>query len=760
MQWFLERISLEKIFQYAVLGLGFLLPLFVVPGMPFVLVPQGKILITAVALTVALFSWVALSLLRKVARVPRDLLLVLGVALPVAYALSAVVTGWNASSFVGSGIEQDTVAAAMLWYGALALSALALSSRAESAFTFVRVVCVSGGVALSLFLGKVLSAGVAPFTLWGALVGASANTLGSWHDINILAGLVSFVSLIYIFERDSSRVVRTLGVVGVVLGLFVLVMGRFFDVLAVLAGLSFVYALGVFFLERHATRIRAGVVFGVFGALALLIAFGSAWIGQQLPARLVINELEVRPSWQGTFAVGQRVFSGDGSLVFGTGPNSFAEEWGKYKPSEINSTVFWGADFTSGIGSVPTTLVTTGALGLLAWMLVAVGFLYGLFQFVRLKGIEYVPRRDTIVVAFLGLYLIVFHILYVPGVALSILTFLFLGAFVAARMHVGRGDTIAFRADFGTYSELARSIALVLIACLMCVAALSVTRSIISNIYVNRAATLYAETGNAGDAQALLARALAISSGNDRAHRAAVELGIITLQNLAASGGVNESDRTRLQAELANTVTHGLSAVSINESNYQNWLTLAQLYQNLAGAGVEGAYEAGKSAFERARAENPTNPLPSLRLAQLEILVGNTDAAYMLLEEALSKKPDFAEAHFILSQLKAQQGDFVSAEESALSAVRFAPQDPLAWYNVGAVLYAQGAYAEAIPPLEQAVLLRPEYANALFILALSHSNQGNTEQAIFFLDRVLDLNPGNQEVMNLITSLESGEAEE
>lgn len=758
MPLFFQRVSLEATLSYTILALGALLLLFVVPGMPFVLLAQGKILLTALALTVALISWVVLSLLRKVARVPRDLLLLLTAALPIAYALSALVTGWSAESFVGNGTGQDTVAAAMLWYGALALSALALSFRATAPLIFMRVVFVSAGVALAWFVVKLLSAGASFFTLWGALPLASSNTVGSWHDLNIIAGIVLFAATLYLLERDSSRLLKILAASGVALGAFVLIIGRFFDVLAMVSALSFAYAAWTFFERREGVVWKTGV-YAVLGVLSLMLAFGGAWVGQQLPSRLLINELEVRPSWQGTFAVGQRAFSGEGSLVFGVGPNSFVEEWGKYKPSEINSTVFWSADFTSGIGSVPTSLVTTGALGLVAWMLVAGGFLFGVFRFLRVRGVEYALRRDTLVLAVVSFYFVVFHILYVPGVALSVLTFLCMGAFIAARMHASRGEALAFRADFGSYSELLRSIALVLLACLLGVAAFATARSIVSHVFINRAATIYAETGDAAAAQASIARALAVSSQNDRAHRAAVELGIITLQNLAASGSVSDADRARLQAELANTVTHGLSAVSINETNYQNWLTLAQLYQNLAGVGVEGAYEAGKSAFERARAENPTHPLPSLRLAQLEILVGNTDSALLLLDEALSKKPDFAEAHFIRSQLKAQQRDFATAEESALLAVRFAPQDPLAWYNVGAILYAQKAYAEAIPPLEQAVLLRPEYANALFLLALSHSNQGNTEQAILLLEKVLAFNPGNQEVMNLLATLKNEGAE-
>lgn len=757
MRALLERISLERIFQYTPLLLAALLPILVIPGLSFVQVSQTKMLLGAIFIAVALISWVAVSLLRKVVRAPRDVLLVCGAALPIAYFVSALATGWSASSFVGSGIEQDTVAAAILWYGALLFSAVAFSERRHLTRLFLLSVTVAGALALALFLLRLLFPSVSVFSLWGALSGPSGNVFGSWHDLNMLAGLVVFAGLAYAFEATASKALRVFGGVAALLGASILILGRFPDVLIVFGLLMAAYALFLFF-EKEGTKKYIAVCLCI-AACALGAFFASSWIGSKLPASLVVSELEVRPSWQGTFAVGQRLFAGEGSLIFGAGPNTFAEEWGKYKPADINTTLFWGADFTSGVGSVPTALVTTGALGIFAWLLLAGGFLFSVFTLFRYRGMDVGTRRHAGVFAFLAAYAVVFHIVYVPGAAATLLTFLLLGAFVAERTHARRGEPMSFRADFGTYGELLRSIAVVLIGCILFIAALESTRSLLSNIFVNKAVAVYAETSSVADAENALSKAFFFYGDNDRAHRAAVELGIITLQTIAASGAADETTRARLQSELGATVTHGLSAVAIDEKNYQNWLTLAQLYQNLAGAGVEGAYEAGRQAFERARTENPTNPISSLRLAQLEVLVGNIEAASVFLDEALQKKPDFAEAHFLRSQLLAQGGNFEEAENSAIAAARFAPQDPLAWYNVGAILYAQGAYAEAIPPLLQAVLLRADYANALFILALSYERSGNPSAAQELLERVLELNPGNQEVIQLLASLKEAASE-
>jgi tetratricopeptide (TPR) repeat protein len=113
--------------------------------------------------------------------------------------------------------------------------------------------------------------------------------------------------------------------------------------------------------------------------------------------------------------------------------------------------------------------------------------------------------------------------------------------------------------------------------------------------------------------------------------------------------------RKQLETTLSQTIEHGLKAVSIDGADYQNWLTLAQLYQELAGVGIQGAYEQAQQAYTKAREENPTNPLPLFRLGQLETLRGNTSNAIDYFSEAVKVKRDFAPAYFLQSQLLAQQ---------------------------------------------------------------------------------------------------------
>src|SRR3989338_8177488 len=81
---------------------------------------------------------------------------------------------------------------------------------------------------------------------------------------------------------------------------------------------------------------------------------------------------------------------GGKKLIVGSGPNQFVGEWLMSKPSAVNQTIFWNTDFNYGVGLIPTFIVTTGLLGIIAWLIFFPrtrdqGFLYPYFYFLSLS---------------------------------------------------------------------------------------------------------------------------------------------------------------------------------------------------------------------------------------------------------------------------------------------------------------------------------------------------------------------------------------
>ena len=299
-------------------------------------------------------------------------------------------------------------------------------------------------------------------------------------------------------------------------------------------------------------------------------------------------------------------------------------------------------------------------------------------------------------------------------------------------------------------------IVVVLVVAAIAAAAL-IGREVLSNIFVNQAAYIYQSSNDAARAGKALETALLISPRNDRAHRAAAELGIVQLaKQIAETDPKNAEAAAALKDTLQSTIQHGLTAVSIDGTNYQNWLLLAQVYSNLAGANIAGAYEQAKTAYEKAFAAHPTNPVPKFRLAQLAVAAGDRASARAYLHDAIALKPDFAAAQFLLSQVEVADGKGDAAVTAASAAVQLVPQDPLGWFNLGYILYAGQSYQNAAQALAKAVELAPDYSNALFYLGLSLNQLKDKADALIALNRVAQLNPGVTFLTQMIANIQAG----
>lgn len=749
--------------RWSFILLAGLLPIFIIP-VPWVTVVQAKVILVALAVIIVVIGWALARFLEGTVSVPQNLIFVLAALLPIAYTVSALALHRSASSLVGGNAEQDTIVVMVLLYALLALPVLIFSSAFRALTVLFRAFFV--GAAL-LVIFQIIRLSFPEALSLGVLPGSASALMGSWHDFGIMLGLLVFLSLALfsttIFEKWWKWLAGAVGIVSLLL----LIVVNWSDVWYMLGGLAL---LAVLYQWSAARRMRAetreivrhSALWCALALFALLSGFASSFIYAHMPERLQVVQVEVRPSWQGTLAVGERVFSGGTTLVFGSGPNTFGEVWGLYKPEGVNATNFWNVDFSTGVGLIPTALVTVGVMGLIAWGILSVLVLWSAIRFARAHPAMAWARESAsplhaLLFTVLGatLYLVLFQILYAPGITISALAFLFLGLLVVLQ-NAERAASFTGSLSAEGWRGMVNIGAVVVVAGLIVYAALTGLRATVSDALINRSALVYNSSQDISGALGIVREALVVYPNNDRAERAAVELGLMQLRKMAASGDSSDSARLQLQTTLSQTIEHGLSAVSIDAKDYQNWLALAGLYQNLAGAGVQGAYESAHKAYENARAANPTNPLPLVQLAQLELTAGKKDAALDSLNKALALKPNLAPALFLRSQINAGDGSFADAEWDARGAAELVPQDPLGWYNLGVIYYADHSYENAAASLSRAVSLQNDYSNALFVLALSLEKMGRREEAHGALSRVSVLNPDNATVLQFIADLEAG----
>lgn len=748
---------IDGIARLLLIGLFALIPFFIIPA-PWSSISQGKMLLVAVLGILAAFLWLLARAMEGAVHIPRSALLYAAALLPLTYFVSTLVSGWSMNALVGQGVEQDTLLAVITWFSAFSLVAMLLYGN--QAAIRLAVQSFIAGLALLMLFQTLYILLPAWFSLGGLLAGQTTNLLGSWHDLGILAGLALFLAAALPATGFFPGWRRGLLVVLGAAALFLLVVIHFKDIffasaalfalaaVAIIragvqhAGLSYVQAL-----RKAAPFLLATVVIAAGG-------FVTASVWEKLPARINIVQTEVRPSWQGTFDIAKQSLQAPTALIFGSGPNSFIREWGQYKPAGVNLTPFWNADFSYGVGIIPTSIFAAGLFGVLAWALV-LAVILALFVRYATEARPLSASRVLFGISLLATaYLLGYHTIYTPSTAVTGMLFLVMGVLVAAA--AGDAPTRMMRIGVGNAFDGARLAALVLLVIVSIGSAGFIGREIISNLFVNDSAYAYQTQNDLGKASAKIETALMISPKNDRAHRAAAELGVLQLAQLMQANSQDEAARTALQTTLQGTIQHGLTAVSIDEGNYQNWLLLAQVYGDLAGVNIDGSIAAAKNAYQKAFESNPTNPVPKLRLAQLAVAEKDLAGARTYLNEAIALKSDFAAAHYLLSQVEASDGKGEAAVAAASAAVQLVPQDPLGWFNLGTILYLGQAYHDAALSLQQAVSLAPDYSNALYFLALSYNGLKMPNDAILALQRVQELNPNEASIPAMIANIKAG----
>ena len=741
----------DRTARWLLIVVAFSIPFFVIPA-PWALIAQDKMLLLIGGLSLALVAFVVARIFAGTLVIPRHPLLFAAVLLPVAYVASALGSGAVVRSYVSGFGTTDTVAAVTLLFATLALFALLFSGKK----VFYPFLALVGGVVVVVLFQIVRLIVPTWLSLGGAMSGSASALVGSWHDLGIFAALFAFFALVFVRARETLPLPARIAVG--VLGLFALgllfVVG-FADVWFAFGGLALIYGLYSYSLvhwrdrHSHGVALRSAALALVIGIASVAVGYYSSTLLKYLPSSVQISQLEVRPSWQTTYSIGEKVFT-NGDALFGSGPDTFSSAWGKWKPLSVNQTDYWTFDFHAGIGLIPTAFITAGALGAIAWLLLLLVLLYRLLVHVRRSHSGDEDLESAILAA--AVFLVWFHVFYAPGAAISIVLFILLGLLIASDGVRGRRSytlPLGVNSMWGVLGVLAT----IIVSAGVLYAGAATARATVSDLFVAKASTDFAKNGSVAKAIALVQRALFIYPENAVAHRAAVQVGLLQLQELIAKGA--NAQTSELKATLERTIAEGLRAVAIDSNDYQNWLSLASLYQSLARSGVSGAYDQALIAYKKASAASPTNPVPLVNAGQLALAQGDAKSAVMYLDEALALKPNLAVAYYLRSQARGTLGDFPNAIEDAKAAISLAREDALGWYNLGTIFYASEDYANASLALSQAVSLQNNYANALFVLSLALQKQNNFDGALAAMQRVAELNPDNSTVKDALTSIEA-----
>ncbi len=756
------ELVLQSISQNSVMFLFGLLPLLF---LPIAYLPgdyvKTVLVIFGVCIAIVFFS---LSVLRSGRVVIVGPLALLGLWLiPVSAIISALLSGDMRDSLIGDDFGVHTT----LFMVLLAVVATVVSQTGQTKTSIMRLYILFTGSAIVLALFHIIRIwfGVDVFS-FGVFTTLTQTPLGGWNDLALFFGLAILLSLVALEQLPLTTSGKSLFSSVIGLSLIMLAIINFFAVWIVLALVSLTvlmysltkdrFAEKTFTLEgkKNSVSVQSVLVSTAVFVVSIVFIVGGSTVGGYISSITNVSYLEVRPSFSATTEIARNVYAQNAFV--GIGPNKFVDAWRLYKDGAINETVFWSTDFTGGSGYLTTAFVTSGIVGIAAWVAFFALFLIAgfrmLFRSLHTDRFWYFIGSSSFVGA---TYLWGMSALYVPGASMLLLAAVFTGITLTSYAALTSSRSVVLSVATNRKAGFVL-VGIVMIVIVASTTALYYVGQHVTSVYTFSSAIQNLQNGSdVTQAEEQIARAYA-SSNNELYAMQLASYQLAKMNALATVPKLTAPQEQELQSSIRNGINAAQIVVAADPNDSQGWALLGSIYSLLAGASIEGSKDKAQEAFANARKFDPKNPSYALFEAQLQSRIQDLTAARARTMEAIALKRNYTDALFFLTQLDIFEGKTEDAIVTTQAITSFEPNNPARHYQLGVLQSAAGNLDEAIVAFTKAVALDTNYANARYFLAVGLVQKGDLNGAIAQLEVVLSLNPGNTEVEALIAQLKTG----
>ncbi len=749
--------TMRSLAQWVMIAVFGLLPLFFIPSL---YTSVGFVKVYFVSLGIfAVIVLLSLSILRS-----GNLKLVMPASLAFfwLFTLTALASGLLSGdvkdALYGNTLEIHTVSFFVLM--ALIMTTAMSFSGSKGSVARLFIFLGIGAALLQIYHTLRLFFG-ADFLSFGIFSVPTVSPLGSFNDLAIFSGLVIIVALIIIQQISYHLLGRVVSGFLIVNSLLILSIINFYIVWLVLGFLSLLMFL---YLISKDTWLKSEddslpVPRFVLVTVATVCLFSGAFIisgqylGDAISSKTQISYLEVRPSVSATLDISRSVAGQN--VLLGIGPNRFEDAWRQYKNPVINQTIFWNTNFSAGSGYIPTIFITTGIAGGGLFIMFLLGFIYlGYKTLFTIKSVDSGWYLVGTISFITSIYLWFMALVYVPGVVILLLAALMTGISFAVYKTVSP--------EKGLIVDVVKNRQhgfLLIAAVLMLVTSATLTTISVSKQFI--AGVIYADTikdfqegADLITTDAGLARSQDLNKQDIFVSERA-QLRLLQLNQLSTADPANVDQQKYIKL-LAEGIGFAEQAISLDDKNPANQILLSNFYSLLNPIEFEGLAEKNTALFDKAQMLDPTNPSYSILRAQYMARTGDLVATRKYLMEAVSKKSDYTDALFLISQLDIQEGKTADAIAVTRSIISIEPTNPTRYFQLGVLLATTNNLDEAVSVLETAVGLDVNYANARYFLALAYLDRDRKDDALVQLRIIEETNRDNQMIKELIGQVEDG----
>lgn len=742
---------LEKIISFIIKGVIFILPLFFLPwtGEYFEFNKQFFLCLT---MPLALFLWLVRQAIEgrvKIKTNPLNLPIIIFLVLT---GVSAVFSLDIFSSFFGSyGRFSDA------WLGLLNLAIFywllinaGPADSAEKIFDLLKL----------LFYSAFLAAVISLFAIFGAIQSLMADPLnilsalsfnpagGSLLSLAVFLAVISVAAAGLLFAGNLKKFDRVIFSMGLILSLLAIALINFYlswIILALGAGLLVIFRfLGVKLDFKKILNYYLLIPAALMLLAVLMLAFPKV-----NPAKIILGRelpFEAALDYKTSALITKSAI--EKNPILGSGPATFSYIFSLYRPAEFNQNNYWQIRFDKSYSHFLEISATAGLPAGLSYFLIISLIIYIniilFFKHFKNRGMPLKSEDyDLIAIIFTVFVLLFFsQLLFYFNTVLNFSFWLF-AALVIAFWQIHSQPIFKEKIiDLNKTVLLSR----IWLLTLFFLGALWLTLMAFQIKFL--AAELIAVSNSNREAGLLMAVKLSPDRANYNIDLAKFYLNRVRLEAVKPE---DEKDNNFIQLNISRSIEAGRQAVEAAPNSVKTSETLGMIYRDVRPLTI-GSEIWAVQFFQSALNLEPTNPILAAELAKAYL--NNNDAAnaekYFI--KALELKPDYYEAKFGLAKvyLKNKKDSLALNLLNELAAKVY---DQEIIYELGRYYYNHGEIDKAIDRFKLVLSFSPKHSNSLYSLAIAYEAKGDIKEALKYYEKVLELNPGNEEIKNKIKEL-------
>ena len=376
-----------KIAKATIYLLVFLAPLFFLPW-TFNTLDFNKQALVGALVFIALLAWILKVLVSAKLELNLNFIIIPIVAFLLIYTISTVFSIWPYGSFWGWPLNVSAGLLTLLYFVILYflisnIFAVSQEDKKDNAkkgiFSLLAILVFSGSLAALFGILQLFGKFIFP---WDFTKVTAFNTVGTVNSLAVFLAILLPLASVLIFA--AKRITRVLLTVSGLIMLGVLIIINFWVAWVMLiAGAMIIFIFGMSNLKAGQKSMHLLQL-----SLALLVvASFFVFFKPSIPS-FPAMPLEVSLKQKAEITIAKN--SLQGRLFLGAGPGAFVYNFAKFKPQDLNRTIFWNTRFANGASEALDKLITTGLLGIASLLLI-----FGIFLWNGLKSLTSTKDRSS-----------------------------------------------------------------------------------------------------------------------------------------------------------------------------------------------------------------------------------------------------------------------------------------------------------------------------------------------------------------------------